>query len=214
MLDSESTRVAARVRELFSEGDGGETNKDGGLFTSLTVQTGLENTLVLLNWRVGALTYLGVFGHVFGTLKVSKRTRPCGVDHSYAIVNTISPYRTLGDNIRSKVFDLLKVCCFWNRNVSLATGIPPTFLLCAGSGHGIPSLLVKYGASSFRFPAETTPASFAATSAGPSLCIWNKDDFCSGRGSTPEDPSAEAAALRGCWKGFVLPVLDMIMYIG
>lgn len=95
MLDGESTRVAARVRELLSEGDGGETNEHGSLFTSLTVQTGLENTLVLLNWRARALTYLGVFGHVFGALKVSKRTRPCGVDHSCAIVNTISPYGTL-----------------------------------------------------------------------------------------------------------------------
>jgi hypothetical protein len=33
--------------------------------------------------------------------------------------------------MRSKFFDLLNCCCFWNSQTSLATGMPPMFLLCS-----------------------------------------------------------------------------------
>lgn len=67
MLDSKSTRVAAGVRELLSEGDGREAHEDRGLLASFTVQTSLKSTLVrivflvllvLLDERVLELDYL------------------------------------------------------------------------------------------------------------------------------------------------------------
>lgn len=40
-----------------------------------------------------------------------------------------------------------------------------------GSGHGMPSLLVKYSESSSRLPPRFTPEIFAAISAGPSFAL-------------------------------------------
>lgn len=77
---------------------------------------------------------------------------------------------------RSKFLLRLKCCCFCNRNVSLTSGSPPTVLLCAGSGKGIPSLLVKYGPSSSRFPPALTPETLAMMEAGPSLALLKKED--------------------------------------
>ena len=45
-----------------------------------------------------------------------------------------------GCTIRSRFFDLLKVCCFCSSQTSLTRGIPPMFLLCAGSGNGMPCI--------------------------------------------------------------------------
>jgi hypothetical protein len=122
-----------------------------------------------------------------------------------------------GWTIRSRFFDRLKCCCFWNRNTSLARGRPPMVLLCAlpscqhlsiaakcftyGSGKGMPSLFVKYGPSSLRIPPWTDPETFAMMSAGPSLelIMWLA------RGARPSPDTAPwiamAVACNGCCIG-------------
>ena len=63
--------------------------------------------------------------------------------HDVVLKHTVRPLTSLvvskypkapdpqGCTMRSRFFDRLKVCCFWNKKTSLATGIPPMFLLCA-----------------------------------------------------------------------------------
>jgi hypothetical protein len=60
-------------------------------------------------------------------------------------------------------------------------GMPPTVLLCAGSGIGMPSLLVKYGASSILLPPWVWPDTLLMMSMGPSLA----DIMCDMRGARP-----------------------------
>src|SRR3954451_21649368 len=98
-----------------------------------------------------------------------------------------------GCTMRSRIFERLNVCCFCMRNVSETSGSPPTVLLCVGSGHGIPSLLVKYGPSSSRLPPLVRPEILEAITAGPSFALWKRDVFCIGLGSAPAEPTISVA---------------------
>lgn len=113
-LNGETTGVASFIRVLTTNGDCGESDEDRSLFT----YAGEE---------------VGFLEEIFSIFQSESDCGKHTVRESTFLVHSKYPNapEPQGCTIRSRFLERLKVCCFWKRNTSLATGMPPIVLLCA-----------------------------------------------------------------------------------